>query len=106
MVGETHSQEVDNSDTRGCAKPGGRFFHESAPKETMIERLDRYIAYCKERRPKGLIEIVLATGAGPTVDQTVIWGPIIEERGFKEVVRNKNSNSGNTCVVYYLAYGE
>lgn len=78
-----------------------RFFHEKAPKETYLERLDRYIAYCKTYRPSHIIEITLAQGAYCNQKK---WDPLLEERGFVKTIEGRNSNSGNTVRVFHLAY--
>lgn len=82
-----------------------RFFHEAAPQETRIERLDRYIAYLRERRPQHIIEVVLAESNESSLCQRV-WFPIVEARGFKRVTSAKNSNSGNICHIYHLIINE
>jgi hypothetical protein len=78
--------------------PGEDFFFEEAPKETYLERMERYIAYCKTHRPKGMIEVTTAGG------QNEIWKGHLEGFGFKLVNEFKNSNSGNTVFVYHLVY--
>lgn len=78
----------------------GRFFHATAPKETGIERLDRYLRYCDQRRPGGVIEIVLADFDWmPSFNAA--WWPILEERGFTKTATFQNSNSGNKVTVYH-----
>lgn len=79
---------------------GKRFFHEAAPKETKGERLDRYIKFVKDNRPKNIIEIVLAGY------QKATWEGFLTERGFKIVNEHKNSNSGNRIYVFHLNVGE
>ncbi len=77
------------------------FFFRAAPEESAVNRLDRYIKFLKEKRPSGLVEIALAESQYNWVDQSA-WFPVLEERGFKQVVRFKNSNSGNWVRVFYL----
>lgn len=77
-----------------------RFFADSAPEETTLERLDRYIEYCKKHRPSGMIEVTLNFYQRGYCG----WGKHLEDRGFKKVASGLNSNSGNVCYVYYLVY--
>ena len=118
------------------------FFWEPAPRETAVNRLDRYIKYIERVRHYGLVEAVLAVPTehacdsleGYTVDllesgeldsfdqaldelgdeddfteggyetgyQQEEWIPVLEERGFKEVSRFPNINSGNEVAVFHL----
>lgn len=80
------------------------FFHLAAPEETRLERLDRYIAYVKERRPWHIIEVALAEGS--FIHQIEAWGRILKERGFKLKTSAKNSNSGNTVHIFHLVIGD
>jgi len=77
-----------------------RFFHDEAPQETCLERLDRYIEYMKRRRPANILEAVL------TDDQMENWREVMEERGFKVVTSGRNSNSGNVCNILHLVIDE
>lgn len=78
----------------------GRFFHATAPAETGVERLDRYLRYCDQRRPGGVIEIVLADYEWlPPFNAQ--WWPLLEERGFTKTAEFKNSNSGNKVTIYH-----
>lgn len=72
------------------------FFYEAAPAETYERRLDRIIAFIKEKRPRGVIEVVLSD------HQLVAWRSKIEDRGFKLVTKAKNSNSGGSIHIYHL----
>ncbi len=72
------------------------FFCDAAPKETYEQRLDRILAFIKEKRPRGVIEIVLSD------HQLIAWRFKIEERGFKRVTKAKNSNSGVNIHIYHL----
>lgn len=95
---------ITHADSMGhTVRSSDRFFHESAPRETALQRLDRYISYIKERRPEHIIEVVLAKGH--FIDQSK-WFPVLEEKGFKKVNSCKNSNSGNTVHVFHLNIGE
>ena len=82
-----------------------RFFHREAPSESRKDRLKRYIEYCKERRPQGMIEITLAVGEHNTWHQKQ-WAPILKEHGFNLVTSFLNSNSENTVEVWHLVYDE
>lgn len=73
------------------------FFHEAAPQETYVERLDRILNFIKVNRPQGVVEIVLAA------TQLQAWRSLIEERGFKQVTKCKNANSGNNMYIFHLA---
>lgn len=98
--------KITNADIAGDnVSTRDRFFHLAAPEETCVERLDRYIAFVKVKRPKHIIEAVLAEVTTGYLDQKV-WFPILEERGFKRINKAKNSNSGNTCHVFHLNIGE
>jgi len=87
---------------------------QAAPKETNLERLDRFIAFCKERRPAHIIEVTLADDPNNNYNakseyigytyQTKMWGKILTDRGFKKVTEGKNSNSGNVVSVWHLTY--
>lgn len=71
------------------------FFYPAAPAETKGARLDRYLAFLDENRPRGVCEIILSDW------QLVGWRSFIESRGFKLVNKCKNSNSGNTIHIYH-----
>lgn len=90
--------EVRDFDASGLATRSDQsFFTDEAPKESYLDRLDRLIAFCQRRRPKGIIEATLVgTQKG--------WLPILKERGFVESTSGLNSNSGNTVHVFHLAY--
>lgn len=86
---------------------GKSFFYKTAPVETALERLDRYLAYLKKKRPGGLVEVTLTdndpTGKGrPSGVSQMAWQPILEERGFKSVNSFRNSNSGAVVTVFHL----
>lgn len=92
---------ANNNDANGHAVSSGMsFFHEAAPVEKPVERLDRYLKYLRRRRPSGIVEITLAVGG--CVDQKEDWEPVLLDRGFRVVNSCKNSNSGNTVFVYHL----
>lgn len=79
------------------------FFHEGAPLEKAVERLDRYIEFMKRVRPQNILEICLAVGSW--TNQSA-WFPALVERGFKEVTVHKNSNTGNMIHVFHLCIGD
>lgn len=102
-----------DGDADGTMQPLTRFFHESAPKESGLKRLKRYIDYLSERRPDGLLEIALVEKvryrvptSGPFWHAQEEWFPVVEKLGFKMVSRFCNSNSGNVVRVYHLRFGE
>jgi len=108
-------KDKDNSDVGYSAvKPTHSFFTDAAPKETNLERLDRFIAFCKERRPAHIIEVTLADDPNNNYNakseyigytyQTKMWGKILTDHGFKKVTEGKNSNSGNVVSVWHLTY--
>lgn len=74
-------------------------YWEGAPKETGLERLDRYLDYLKKWRPKGLVEIVLSSYQD-------VWVKYLEERGFVATTKFKNSNTSNNVAVYHLTMDE
>lgn len=82
-----------------------RFFHEKAPQESKLDRLDRYLNFVKRERPQHIVEIVLAESAYGHVDQSE-WISELETRGFRLVNSCMNSNSRNTVHVYHLNVGE
>ncbi len=71
------------------------FHYPAAPAETMGARLDRYLALLDAHRPQGICEIILAD------HQLYVWRDFIKERGFVEVNKCKNSNSGNMIHVFH-----
>lgn len=71
------------------------FFYEAAPEETKGQRLNRLLEFLDEKRPKGICEIVLADW------QLVAWRDFIKARGFVEVNKCMNSNSGNSIHVFH-----
>ncbi len=98
-------EEQNNADANGRhVSSTDRFFHDEAPSETGVERLDRYIQYMKERRPQNLLEVCLIDKpvSGSNYWTQEAWFPILKERGFRRVSRFKNSNSGNVVNVFHL----
>jgi hypothetical protein len=75
------------------------FFRGAAPKETYLQRLDRYIAYLDKYRPGCVIEICLAEYVWSC--QVKAWGKLLEERGFKEILMFENPNSHNLVRIYH-----
>ncbi len=93
-------EECDEDSSGRHVSTNTRFFHASAPRETGLERLDRYLRYCDQRRPGGVIEIVLADYSYvPSFNKA--WWPVLEERGFTKTAEFKNSNSGNPVTIYH-----
>lgn len=77
------------------------FYRSAAPSETRVERLDRYLDFLDDNRPKGVVEIVLANSKIFGTAQVDNWRPILEERGFREVNNCLNSNSGNRIFIFH-----
>lgn len=103
-IGPLSKVPVDDSDQYGKeVSSHQRFFHREAPAESRVERLKRYIEYCHERRPQGLIEITTADDTRAFVSQH-LWNPILTELGFKVVSEFKNSNSERTVKVWHHIY--
>lgn len=90
----------------GDVSSNGRFFHLSAPEETTKHRLDRYIEYVRELRPKHVIEAVLYSNSHRHAMCQEAWFPVLEDRGFKEVTAAENCNSGNTIHIFHLVISE
>lgn len=106
------SNEVDNGKYGHTVRSDLSFFTDEAPKETYEERLVRFIEFCKRRRPRHMIEAVLANyvttylinGGYETRRQDEVWGPVLEKYGFKPVTTFENSNTRNKVTVYHLVY--
>lgn len=97
------------------------FFGDELPKESGLDRLDRYIKYMEIRRPSNILEATLFTNKfhddgfdeanqewydpDDPEDQR-LWIPVLLSRGFKEVNAHMNSNSGNTVYVFHKNIGE
>ena len=99
------SAKVQHDRIGAAVSSGTRFFHEKAPQESKLDRLDRYLKFVKRERPQHIVEIVLAESVHHNIDQSA-WVPELETRGFKLVNSCKNSNSGSTVHVYHLNVGE
>lgn len=95
---ETHAKR-DHDKNGDEVKSDLTFYHEGAPVETGVARLDRYIEFMKRVRPQNIIEICLAVSSFWSQDK---WFPILKERGFKEVTKGKNSNTGNMIHIFHL----
>ena len=65
----------------------------------MIERIEKGVPDQRIGRPQGVIEITLIE------DQLDYWREFIEALGFKEVSKNKNSNSSNTIYFFHRYSG-
>lgn len=81
-------------------------YERSAPSETYVERLDRYLQFLADENPGGIAEVVLADVEGDGKGQLTSWPPILEERGFREVNCCFNSNSGNMIYVFHKNFRE
>lgn len=71
------------------------------PNQTGEERLKAYLAFLRQKRPSGLVEIALAETIYPSTSQAR-WFPVLQALGFRCVARWKNSNSTNWCSVWHL----
>lgn len=92
------TKKLKSEATYSVSSPS-HFHYPSAPAETYVQRLDRYLAFLDANRPKGICEIVLSDY------QLVHWRGLLEERGFKLVNKCKNSNSGCTIHIYHRNKG-
>ncbi len=91
----------DDTDYHGRTVTKSFNFHtEARPQETAEERLRAAVAFIKEKRPAGLIEVTMVKC------QMGLWGKLLEELGFKEVSSFINSNTDTTVKVLHLAYNE
>lgn len=103
---------------------GTRYCHKSRPEETALQRLDAYLKQDEKRL--GITEIVLADALSYSAqaksyrmmghtdlansyernaklsDQTRLWRRHLLKRGFVEVSRCFNANSGNNIFVFHL----
>lgn len=115
MTSRRESCEERNQDKYGhSVRSDLSFFTDEAPKETYKERLVRFIDFCKRRRPRHMIEVVLSnqsfsvynneTHEFESIRQIDLWGPILEELGFLPVTTFNNSNTGFNVTVYHLVY--
>lgn len=72
------------------------FFTDEAPAETLGDRLDRYLAFLRTNRPRGLVEAYLINS------QVMLWDDFLKSRGFTADLVFNNSNSGNNITRYSL----
>jgi hypothetical protein len=79
--------------------PKGRydFFNIAAPQESYEARFRRFVQFVENKRPHGIIEVVLNK-------MQKKWLPIVANLGFKEVSSGVNSNSHGTITIYHLVY--
>jgi hypothetical protein len=111
--------EIDFDDVdAGGHRHDGNMFNDDAPEETALERVDRYLAWLKKRRPRGMSSKLFSPKTWDIDDdvysddvykdccQNSNWGPDLEKRGFRMVTSCYNSNSYNTIFVYHFAMGE
>lgn len=107
LLGALEEIPVSNADANGnTVSSNDRFFHEAAPRESGEDRLARYIAYMKKRRPGNILEIALATSEHYSWVNQSDWFPVLKEFGFKKVNKQQNSNSGNVVHVFHLNIDE
>lgn len=102
-----------NQDIRGqTVSSSTNMYLYAAPEETSLQRFDRYLDFLCEKRPYHIIEVAIAAypesaqseaafDASRIRDFQTSWIPLLLQRGFKESVRNFNSNSGNIVIVYH-----
>lgn len=89
---------------QGQASTTTRFYYPERPAEKAKDRLDAYLKYTKKFIPNGLIEVIVIKHSLDYMDQSK-WMPILRRRGFRNVTKFYNSNSGNTVYVFHFAYG-
>jgi hypothetical protein len=91
--------------TDGTSGAKGNWFVGNVPKETYLERLDRYLQFTDSQRQAGVLEIVLADNASDSsaFNQNAAWQFLLEERGFKLVTKCRNSNTNNNIYIYHRA---
>lgn len=73
------------------------FFNLAAPKESYEARFKRFVAFIKEHRSHGIIEVILN-------NSQKAWLPILKELGFTQASTAKNSNTAATIFVHHLVY--
>jgi hypothetical protein len=111
LVDEIDNPKPDNDhaaypDTSGREVSSDQnFFYGKAPKESCLNRLDRYIKYIDKVRPYGVIEIVLCDyRCAPWMahyNQIPAWEPVLLKRDFVLVTPCFNSNSDNKIFIYH-----
>lgn len=111
---EEYSDHNEEGDTTEPDEPYECLYRGDAPKETALERFDRFVNFLKETRPSGCIEVYLAPVAGrdscescdcySNCDQYSLWKPLLLERGWKELDTFINSNSDNEVGHFVLKY--
>ena len=114
----------DNPEANTSApEPYDNLFRGEAPRESAVDRFDRYLAYLKETRPSGIIQVYLASSYGTSeafeeygedcatcecyvaCEAHWTWHDILIARGFTSE-RAMNSNSGNYIWCWTLTYGD
>lgn len=111
---EEYSDHNEEGDTTEPDEPYECLYRGNAPKETALERFDRFVNFLKETRPSGCIEVYLAPVAGRDscegcdcyshCDQYRLWKPLLLQRGWKELDTFINSNSDNEVGHFVLKY--
>ena len=77
-------------------------FYKAAPKESLYDRLSRYIEFLREFRPSGVVEVCLAKSKD-SFDQIAIHEAELFKHGFHLVTELLyNSNSKNVIRIYHL----
>lgn len=92
------------------ASVGKRFDKRARKTEAAGVRMDAIIAYYKEQRKSGILELVIQTPIKPDIPNVYYgqakWIPWLLSRGFKEVNAHYNSNSTNICRQFVLNIGD
>lgn len=89
---------IKKDESRGYYNSTLNFFSPSAPQEKYKDRLKRIVDWIIERRPQGIIEIVLSNY------QINFWRQHVEALGFEQVSKANNSNSNGVIYVFHKVY--
>lgn len=103
------------ADTTEPDAPYECLFRGTAPEETAVERLKRFVEFLTETRESGRIEVYLAPvkklrdscddcGCLSHCEQYPLWQPILLDLGWKELPNFHNGNSGNDVGHFYLDF--
>lgn len=97
---EREQFQKDRQKAGQAVKSTDNFHYAECPREKAVDRLIRYIKWCKDHSTGGVIEAALAGG------QIGQWEETLKAHGFRSVSRVRNGNSGNIVEVFHLSYGE
>lgn len=95
---QTSWSEPSMGASRDMAGGDKDFFNEAAPQEKYIERFDRLIEFLKRWRKHHMVDMILYG------TQNTAWKKFLEDRGWVQVAKWKNSNTSNTLYLWVLAY--